>query len=315
MNRKEESMRIAYGHALEALAEEFPFAVMDADLSKATQTCRFAESYPNRFFNMGICEANMMAAAAGFASCGSTVIASTFAVFAAGRAYEPIRQMIGHTGLNVKICATHAGVLIGPDGATHQAMEDIALMRVIPGMTVLSPSDAQSVKPLLALALRRRGPVYMRLARLATPAVYDDALRPAFQAGGSSLLRTGGDAALLATGHMVPVALEAAEKLATCGIQAAVVDMYSIKPIDVERILRCACETGRIITLEDHSVIGGLGSAVSEVLCENRPVPLKRIGIPDVFGTSGNVQELADYFNLHADAVKKTVMDFCAKHI
>lgn len=302
----QQSSRVAYGEALRALAPAYPFAVMDADLSKATQTCYFAARYPERFFNMGIGEQNLYAAAAGYSTTGVPVIASTFALFAAGRAYEPIRQAIGYTGADVKIVASHGGVLIGPDGGSHQAIEDIALMRVIPGMRVLVPADGTATHALLRLALETPGPVYMRLDRFAFPAVYPKNA-PAFVLGGSHLLRQGDAAALLATGTMVSTALAAAELLAEEGMDATVVDMYSIKPLDVERIRALAATHQLLVTLEDHSILGGLGGAVAEVLAETGGPRLLRIGIGDRFGQSGSLEALEDEYGLSAGAVAERV--------
>ena len=302
--------REAYGKTLVALGETHPeLVVMDADLSGSTKTAGFAKAYPERFFNMGIAEQNMYAAAAGIALSGKTVCASTFAMFAAGRAFEIIRNSIGYTKANVKICATHAGITVGEDGASHQTFEDIALMRTIPGMTVINPSDAVSAAKLLEQAVEMQGPCYVRLGRAAVPVFYgegDDVML-----GKANTVRDGKDVAVIATGIMVASAAEAAETLAAEGIDARVIDIHTIKPIDEEAIVKAAKETGAIVTAEEHSVIGGLGSAVAEVVVKKAPVKMAMVGQQDTFGESGKPDELRKKYGMTADdivaAVKKIV--------
>lgn len=302
--------REAYGKTLVALGETHPeLVVMDADLSGSTKTAGFAKAYPERFFNMGIAEQNMYAAAAGIALSGKTVCASTFAMFAAGRAFEIIRNSIGYTKANVKICATHAGITVGEDGASHQTFEDIALMRTIPGMTVINPSDAVSAAKLLEQAVEMQGPCYVRLGRAAVPVFYgegDDVML-----GKANTVRDGKDVAVIATGIMVAAAAEAAETLAAEGIDASVIDIHTIKPIDEEAIVKAAKETGAIVTAEEHSVIGGLGSAVAEVVVKKAPVKMAMVGQQDTFGESGKPDELRKKYGMTADdivaAVKKIV--------
>lgn len=291
--------RQAYGQALVEIGKTNPnLVVMDADLSKSTMTYEFSKAYPERFFNMGIAEQNMYAAAAGIALSGKVVCASTFAMFAAGRAFEIIRNSIGYTKANVKICATHAGITVGEDGATHQTFEDIALMRTIPGMTVLNPGDAVSAKKLLEQAIELTGPVYVRLGRAAVPVCYDE--HDEIQIGKACTLRDGGDLTIIATGIMVNEALIAADLLAEEGIRARVVDMHTIKPIDRECILKAARETGKIVTAEEHSVIGGLGSAVAEVTAQEYPVKIAMVGQKDTFGESGKPAELLEKYGMTA---------------
>lgn len=295
------STREAYGLALAALGEKYDFYVLDADLAKATQTIQFAKKYPDRFLDMGIAEGNMMNFAAGMSSCGKPVFASTFAAFAAGRAYDQIRNGIAYPNCNVKIGATHGGVLIGADGGSHQCIEDIALMRAIPNMVVLYPCDAKETNACVEAALRYEGPVYLRFGRLPSPEVYAGEVD--FTIGRGDVLRDGADVTLIAAGDMVSRCLEAAEKLAAEGIQAAVINMASIKPIDAELICRYAEKTGCIVTAEDHNVKGGLGGAVAEVVVGNRPVPMEFVGIRDQFGRSGSPAELAEQYQLTAESV------------
>jgi len=270
--------------------------VLDADLSKSTRTDFFQKQYPERHFNMGIAEGNMMAVAAGLASCGKIVFASTFAVFAAGRAYDSVRNSIGYPHLNVKIGATHAGITLGEDGASHQMLEDIALMRAIPGMTVISPADAVSTNALVKLAAEMYGPVYLRLGRLDVPVIYDADTR--FEIGKGVQLREGNDITIIATGFMVDPALKAAEMLKDGGVSARVIDIHTIKPIDKDIIIKAAKETGAILTCEEHNVFGGLGSAVSEVVVKNCPVPMDMVGLEDTFGESGKPYELVEKYGL-----------------
>ena len=278
---------------------------MDADLSGSTKTGMFAKAYPDRFFNMGIAEQGMYATAAGQALSGKTVCASTFAMFAAGRAYEIIRNSIGYNKANVKICATHAGITVGEDGASHQTFEDIALMREIPGMTVLNPSDAVSAKKLIRLAVDFDGPCYIRLGRASVPVFYGEDAQ--LEIGKGNLLREGKDITIIATGIMISEAMEAAEALAADGIDARVIDIHTIKPIDEEIIIKAAQETGAIVTAEEHSVLGGLGSAVSEVVVKNCPVKMAFVGQDDVFGESGKPDELKAKYGMDKDAIIKAV--------
>lgn len=296
--------RQAYGEALVEIGEKNKnLVVMDADLSKSTMTAAFSKAYPERFFNMGIAEQNMYGVAAGLASSGKTVVASTFAMFAAGRAFEIIRNSIGYPKLNVKICATHAGVTVGEDGASHQAIEDIALMRSIPGMTVLNPSDGVSAKKAIEAAIEMNGPCYVRLGRAAVPVVYDEDMD--FEIGKGLTVKEGNDVAIVATGIMVNEAIMAAEQLAAEGIAARVIDIHTIKPIDEEIIIKAAKETKGIVTAEEHSVIGGLGSAVAEVTAKNAPAKIKMIGIQDRFGQSGKPNQLMEEYNITAADIVK----------
>ena len=298
--------RQSYGEALVELGASHPeLVVMDADLSGSTKTGMFAKAYPDRFFNMGIAEQGMYATAAGLALSGKTVCASTFAMFAAGRAYEIIRNSIGYTKATVKICATHAGITVGEDGASHQTFEDIALMRNIPGMTVLNPSDDVSAKKLIAKAVEMEGPCYIRLGRAAVPVFYDDSVE--LEIGKGIQLRDGKDVTIIATGIMISEAMAAAETLAADGIDARVVDIHTIKPIDEEIIIKAAQETGAIVTAEEHSVIGGLGSAVSEVVVKNAPVKMAFVGQNDTYGESGKPDELKAKYGMNADAIVKAV--------
>ena len=296
------STREAYGLALADLGERYDFYVLDADLSKATQTIQFAKKYPERFLDMGIAEGNMMDFAAGMSTCGVPVVASTFAAFAAGRAYDQIRNGIAYPNCNVKIGATHGGVLIGADGGSHQCIEDLALMRAIPNMVVLCPCDEEETYACVRAALEYQGPVYLRFGRMASPAVYE-AGKADFTIGKGTLVRDGSDVTLIAVGDMVSRSLEAAAALSAAGISAAVVDMASVKPIDAELIAACAKKTGCIVTAEDHNVLGGLGGAVSEVLAKTCPVPVEFVGIQDCFGRSGSPAELAKHYGLTAERI------------
>lgn len=300
---KQEKMatRQAYGKALvEIGAENKNLVVMDADLSKSTMTAEFAKAYPERFFNMGIAEQNLYAAACGLALSGKVVCASTFAMFAAGRAFEIIRNSIGYTHANVKVCATHAGITVGEDGASHQTFEDIALMRTIPGMVVVNPSDGASAKVLLKQVIEMDGPAYVRLGRAAVPMFYDEAAASELKLGKGSCLREGKDLTIIATGIMVNEAMIAAEELAAKGIDARVIDMHTIKPLDEEIIVKAASETGAIVTAEEHSVIGGLGSAVAEVVVKKCPVKMAMVGQQDTFGESGKPDELKAKYGMTA---------------
>ncbi len=302
--------REAYGQALVELGATHDFVVMDADLAAATKTVMFKKAYPDRFFDCGIAEGNMMSVAAGIAATGTVPFVSTFAMFAAGRAFEQVRNSIGYPHLNVKIGATHAGITVGEDGATHQCNEDIALMRTIPGMTIINPADAVEARAAVEAALEMYGPVYMRFGRAAVPVV-NDKENYKFELGRGVVLAEGTDVTLVATGIMVHLALSAREKLAAEGISARVVNIHTIKPLDTELITACACETGAVVTAEEHSIIGGLGSAVAECLAESAPVPMERVGVRDTYGRSGTVPALLEYYGLTdaaiADAAKRVV--------
>lgn len=299
--------REAYGKALAKYGmENENIVVLDADLSKSTKTADFKKVCPDRFINMGIAEGNMMAVAAGLAACGKIPFASTFAMFAAGRAFEQIRNSICYPKLNVKICATHAGITVGEDGASHQAIEDISLMRSIPNMTIINPSDAVETEAAIKAIIEYKGPCYVRLGRSAVNIINDNADYK-FEIGKGSLLREGKDATIIATGIMVDAALEAYNILAEEGIRTRVINIHTIKPIDEEIITKAARETGVIITAEEHSIIGGLGSAVAEVVSTNYPVSVLRVGIKDVFGESGKPAELLKAYGLTAEDIVKEV--------
>lgn len=298
--------RESYGKALVSLAEKYNFVVLDADLAAATKTGVFKKAYPDRFFDCGIAEGNMMSVAAGIATTGQLVFASSFAMFAAGRAFEQVRNSIGYPHLNVKIGATHAGVTVGEDGATHQCNEDIALMRTIPGMTVINPADDVSARAAVEAALSINGPVYMRFGRAPVPVLYDEKSYK-FEVGKGYVLADGKDVTVIATGITVFMALQAREMLKADGIDAAVIDMPTIKPIDSALITEYAKKTGKIVTAEEHSIIGGLGSAVCEVVSENCPVPVKRVGVNDTFGASGKAFEVADKYGISAKNIYEQV--------
>lgn len=296
--------RAAYGEVLVELGREYEdLVVMDADLSGSTKTAAFGKEFPERFFNMGIAEQNLYAQAAGLALAGKRVCASTFAMFATGRAYEIVRNSIGYTHANVKICATHAGITVGEDGASHQTFEDISLMRNIPGMTVISPSDTVAAKKLIRQAVEMKGPCYIRLGRAAVPVFYGEDAEVTL--GKGNLVREGKDLTIIATGIMVSAAVEAAEELKKDGIDARIIDIHTIKPIDREIVIRAAGETGRIVTAEEHSVIGGLGDAVAQVVVENCPVPMAMVGQKDVFGESGKPDELLEKYGMTAADIVK----------
>ena len=281
---------------------------MDADLSKSTMTAEFAKVYPERFFNMGIAEQNLYAAACGLALSGKVVCASTFAMFAAGRAFEIIRNSIGYTHANVKICATHAGITVGEDGASHQTFEDIALMRTIPGMTVVNPSDGASAKELIRQVIDMEGPAYVRLGRAAVPVFYDEESASKLKLGKGCCIREGKDLTIIATGIMVNEAVMAAQELAAGGIDARVIDMHTIKPLDEDIIIKAARETGKIVTAEEHSVIGGLGSAVAETVVKKCPVKMAMVGQQDTFGESGKPDELREKYGMTAaDIVRAAI--------
>lgn len=304
-----QATRQAYGKTLVEVGRENPdLVVMDADLSKSTMTAEFAKAFPDRFFNMGIAEQNLYAAACGLALSGKVVCASTFAMFAAGRAFEIIRNSIGYTRANVKICATHAGITVGEDGASHQTFEDIALMRTIPGMTVVNPSDGVSAETLIKQVIEHDGPCYVRLGRAAVPNFYQPG--DYIKLGKGNWLRRGNHATIIATGIMVSEAMKAADILAEEGIDAGVIDIHTIKPID-EEILVEAASAGPVVTAEEHSVIGGLGGAVAEVLSRRCPVRMDMVGQQDTFGESGKPDELKEKYKMTANdivcAVKKVL--------
>lgn len=300
--------RVAFGTALAVLGERIDFAVLDSDLSKATQTKVFKEKFPDRFFNMGIAEQDMMATAAGIASCGMPVVASSFAMFATGRAYEQVRNAIAYPNRNVKIVATHGGILIGEDGASHQCIEDISLMRTLPNMTVIVPADAYSTEKALAAALQIQGPVYMRLGRTSSLEVYTAA--SPFTIGKGNVLRDGNDIAIFAIGDMVYEALQSAQQLSKRGIQCAVIDLHTIKPIDEGLIKQYAEKCRYMISVEDHLVIGGLGSAICEVLGETRQVKIRRHGVQDRFGKSGKREDLMKEYGLCAESITQDILAF-----
>ncbi|MEE8886803.1 MAG: transketolase family protein [Eubacteriales bacterium] len=300
---KKIATRESYGNALVELGKEHDdLIVLDADLAGATKTGIFKKAFPERHIDCGIAEADMMGIAAGLSTCGFVPFASSFAMFAAGRAYEQVRNTIGYPHLNVKIGATHAGISVGEDGASHQCLEDIALMRVIPGMTVIVPSDDIEARAAVKAAYEYEGPVYMRFARLATP-VFNDRPDYKFEIGKGIVMREGTDLTIVATGLEVSSALEAAEKLAADGISAEVINIHTIKPIDEELIIASATKTGKVVTVEEHSVIGGLGGAVAEVLSEKCPTKMHRIGVYDTFGESGPAVELLHKYGLDGEGV------------
>lgn len=292
--------REGYGKALAELGEKYDFVVLDADLAAATKTGVFKKKFPDRFFDCGIAEGNMMSVAAGIATTGRIPFVSTFAMFAAGRAFEQVRNSIGYPHLNVKIGATHAGITVGEDGATHQCNEDIALMRTIPGMTILNPCDANEAHAVVEAALHIDGPVYMRFGRFAVPDLTSERADYRFEVGKGVVLADGEDVTIVATGFMVHLALEARAMLAEEGICAAVLNIHTIKPLDGALIAAYAEKTGAVVTAEEHSVIGGLGGAVAEYLSENRPTPVVRVGVNDRYGHSGSVPELLEMYGLTA---------------
>ena len=303
--------REAYGKALVKLSNINPnVVVLDADLSKSTKTADFKAVAPERFINMGIAEANMMGVAAGLSTCGKIPYVSSFAIFAAGRAFEQIRNSLCYPKLNVKVCATHAGVTVGEDGATHQSVEDISLMRSIPNMTVINPCDAVETEAAILAIADYDGPCYVRLGRLAVDTINDEKSYK-FEIGKGITLKEGKDVTIIATGMMVALALEAKEELAKEGIDARVINIHTIKPIDKDLIIKAAQETGAIVTAEEHSVIGGLGSAVSEVVTEECPVPVLKVGIKDTFGESGKPAELLEKYGL----TSKSIIDNCKKAV
>lgn len=303
--------REAFGETLVELAGEgVQVVAVEADLSKSTTTAKFADAYPERFFNVGIAEQNMIDVAAGLSATGQIAFTGSFAVFATGRAYDQVRNTVCYSGLNVKLAPTHAGISVGPDGGSHQMIEDIALMRVLPGMRVLVPCDFNAAKAALRAAAATPGPFYIRLGRAGVPETYPADFE--FEVGRAYVLREGTDVTLAACGLMVPEALAAAETLAGEGISAEVIDVASIKPIDVDTLVTSVTKTGRIVTAEEHSVLAGMGSAVSEVLSEACPVPTRRVGVADTFGTSGDPGELMKHFGLTADDIAKAARELVA---
>ena len=300
--------RMAYGQALCDLGDKYDFIVMDADLSGSTQTGMFAKKFPERFFNCGIAEQNMLSVAAGIAATGKPVFVSSFAMFAVGRAYEQIRNSVCYPNLNVKICASHAGVTVGEDGATHQYCEDLGVLRTIPNLMVISPADAVEAYACIEEVLKYNGPVYVRLGRYAVPTVFDKATYK-FRFGKAVPVCDGDDAVVFATGIMLAAALEAKDLLAAGGINISVVNVHTIKPIDKEVVIKYATKTGRVVTAEEHTVVGGLGSAVAEVLSENAPTKMKRVGMNDCFGTSAPAGVLLEKYNLNAAAIVKAVKE------
>lgn len=307
---KKIATRESYGNALKELGAEFPdLVVLDADLAEATKTGTFKKAYPDRHIDCGIAECNMMGIAAGLSLVGKIPFVSSFAMFAAGRAFEQVRNSVGYPHLNVKIGATHAGITVGEDGASHQCNEDIALMRTIPGMVVMCPADDIEAKAAVRAALEHEGPVYIRFGRAAVPVINDNPDYK-FEIGKGTILREGTDVTIVATGICVDSALGAAEKLAADGISAEVVSICTIKPLDEDLIVKSAKKTGKVVTVEEHSVIGGLGSAVCDCLCDKLPTPVKKVGMQDVFGESGSAAALVQKYGLDAEGVYKSVKAF-----
>ncbi|MCI9618181.1 MAG: transketolase family protein [Eubacterium sp.] len=308
---KKIATRESYGNALVEIGKEHDdLVVLDADLAAATKTGIFKKEFPDRHIDCGIAEANMMGIAAGLSTCGKVPFASTFAMFAAGRAFEQVRNTIGYPHLNVKIGATHAGISVGEDGATHQCNEDIALMRTIPGMTIINPCDDIEARAAVKAAYEMDGPVYLRFGRLAAPVINKEDYQ--FEIGKGVMMREGSDVTIVATGLMVSNVLEAAEKLAGDGINAEVINIHTIKPLDEDMIIESAKKTGRVITVEEHSVIGGLGSAVCDALCEKCPTPVTKLGVNDMFGHSGPALELLKEFKLDGDGIYSQVKNIMA---
>lgn len=308
---KKIATRESYGNALVELAKEHDnIVVLDADLAAATKTSIFKKEFPDRHIDCGIAEANMIGIAAGLSTCGKVPFASTFAMFAAGRAYEQVRNTVGYPHLNVKIGATHAGISVGEDGATHQCNEDIALMRTIPGMTIINPCDDIEAKAAVKAAYEMDGPVYLRFGRLAAPVINDENYK--FELGKGVVMKEGSDITIIATGLMVAYALEAAEKLAVDGVNAEVINIHTIKPLDEEIVVNSAKKTGKVVTVEEHSVIGGLGSAVCDALSAKCPTSVTKIGINDVFGHSGPALELIKEFGLDGDGIYHKIKEIMA---
>ena len=304
--------RESYGAALVKYGENPNIVVLDADLSKSTKTEMFKKAYPERFINMGIAESNMMCVAAGLAASGKIAFASTFAMFAAGRAFEQVRNSIGYTKLNVKIGATHAGISVGEDGASHQCLEDIALMRSIPNMVVINPADDIEAMQAVKAAIDHDGPVYMRFGRVAVPVINDNPDYK-FEIGKGVTLKDGNDLTIIANGILVSEALQAAEMLAKDGINARVINIHTIKPLDKDLVIKAAKETGKIVTAEEHSVIGGLGSAVADVVSEENLAPVHKIGVQDVFGESALAEELLEKHGLDAKGIYNNIKDYLNK--
>jgi transketolase len=306
--------RDAYGKALLILGAENPnVVVLDADLSKSTKTADFGKKYPERFFNMGIAEANLLGTAAGLAAAGKIPFASTFAIFAVGRAFEQIRNSIAYPKLNVKIAATHSGITVGEDGGSHQAIEDVAIMRAVPNMVVLVPADGEETRQVILASAKYNGPVYIRMGRLAVPLLFGEDYN--FEIGKANVLIEGIDVAIMANGLMVSMALEAAEELVAEGISVSVVNVASVKPLDEETIVRIAKQTKAVVTAEEHNIIGGLGSAIAEVLGEKLPTPMVRVGLKDTFGESGRPQELLEKYGLTKGDLVKAVHEALAKKL
>ena len=309
---KKMATRDGYGNGLVALGAQYDnVVVLDADLAGSTKTGMFQKAYPERHFNCGIAEGNMMCVAAGMAATGLVPFASSFAMFAAGRAFEQIRNSIGYPGLNVKIGATHGGISVGEDGASHQCCEDFALMRSIPGMTIICPADAVEAEAAVKAAYLHQGPVYLRFGRLAVPVFHEEGFE--FKIGKGEIMRDGTDVAIIANGLLVYEAVQAGEKLAELGINAMIINMSTVKPIDEELVLESATKCGRIITCEEHSVVGGLGEAVCSLLSEKLPTPVRRIGVQDVFGESGPANALLKAYGLTAENIVAVAKDFCGK--
>ena len=309
---KKLATRDGYGKALVELGAQYPDVVaLDADLAGSTKTGMFQKAYPDRHFNCGTAEGNMMCVAAGLASTGLVPFASSFAMFAAGRAFEQIRNSIGYPALNVKIGATHGGISVGEDGASHQCCEDFALMRSIPGMVIICPADAVEAEAAVKAAYLHKGPVYLRFGRLAVPVFHEEGFE--FKIGKGEVMRDGTDVAIIANGLLVYEAVQAGEKLAEMGINAMIINMSTVKPIDEELVLSAARKCGRIVTCEEHSIVGGLGEAVCAVLSEKLPTPVRRIGVNDVFGESGPANALLKAYGLSAENIVEVTKDFCGK--
>ena len=307
---KKLATREGYGRALLTLGEKYSdVVVLDADLAGATKTGVFAKAYPDRHFNCGIAEGNMMCVAAGLATTGLVPFASSFAMFAAGRAFEQVRNSIGYPHLNVKIGATHGGISVGEDGASHQCCEDFALMRVIPGMTIICPADAEEAYAATLAAYEHSGPVYLRFGRLAIPDFHEAGFH--FRIGKGEVLREGSDVAIIANGLLVYEAIQAGQLLASQGINAMIINMATVKPLDEELVLAAAAKCGKVITCEEHSIVGGLGEAVCSLLCEKLPTPVRRIGVNDVFGHSGPAAALLKEYGLSAEHIAEVAADFC----
>lgn len=307
---KKIATRDSYGNALAELGKEHEnLVVLDADLAAATKTGVFKKAYPERFIDCGIAEANMTGVAAGLSTCGKVPFISSFAMFVAGRAFEQVRNSIGYPHLNVKIGATHAGITVGEDGATHQCNEDIALMRIIPGMVIINPADDVEARAAVKAAYEYEGPVYLRFGRLALPIIHNESSYK-FEIGKGEILRDGKDVTIVATGAMVSNSLEAAEKLAADGIEAKVINIHTIKPLDEELVVAAAKETGKVVTVEEHSVIGGLGSAVCDTLAQKAPTQVMKIGMNDTFGESGSAVELLKKYKLDAESIYEKIKNF-----